>query len=284
LITINIAIAARRAPMNVSPHIVPEQWSRHPFLTRLSHYIGLSNSDLHSLWRLIEGELSVCKRRDLVVDGYEYNKLCFVEDGFAARYKLLRNGKRQIVNFVLPGDVVGLPGSFVEKARYSVIAVTELKLQVCSIHAYVQLCYHRPQFGLALSWLAVQEALICAEHIINTGRRTPVERLSHFLLEMHSRLAMVGRASVSSFDLPLSQELMSDALGLSVPHLNRTLAKLRADGLIMFEGHHVEFLDVKALELLGHFQPFNLTRIPGAHCASAPDHALTRQRQAARHR
>jgi CRP-like cAMP-binding protein len=250
--------------MNIAPQIVPEQWTQHPFLARLRHYIGLSDSDLHSLWRLIEGDLTVAKRRDLVVDGYEYRKLCFVEDGFAARYKLLRDGRRQIVNFVLPGDVVGLPGSFVEKARYSVIAVTDLKLQVCPINSYVQLCYSRPQFGLALSWLAIEESLICAEHAINIGRRTPIERLSHFLLEMHSRLAMVGRASDKGFDLPLSQEIISDALGLSVPHLNRTLAKLRAQGLITLNGRHVRFADVKALELLGHFQPFDLTRVPPA--------------------
>src|SRR6185312_15851696 len=101
--------------MNVVPRFVPDQWSRHPFVARLNAYIRLSGSDLESLWRLIETEMTVKKRRDLVVDGYEYRKLCFVQEGFAARYKLLRNGRRQIVNFVLPGDVVGLPGSFVEK-------------------------------------------------------------------------------------------------------------------------------------------------------------------------
>jgi CRP-like cAMP-binding protein len=135
-----------------------------------------------------------------VVDGYEYRKLCFVERGFAARYKLLRNGKRQIVNLVLPGDVVGLPGSFLKKARYSVLALTDLKLQVCSVTDYVRLCYRRPQFGLMLSWLAIQEAVTCAEHAINTGRRTPIERLAHFLLEMYSRLELVGLRQI----LPLS--------------------------------------------------------------------------------
>lgn len=254
--------------MNVLSSVVPHQWTRHPFVARLESFIALSDSDLGSLWRLIEAELTVKKRRDLVVDGYEYRKLCFVEEGFAARYKLLRNGRRQIVNFILPGDVVGLPGSFVEKARYSVIAVTNLKFQVCSINAYVNLCYKRPQFGLALSWLAVHEALICAEHTINTGRRTPAERLAHFLLEMHSRLAMVGRAAETSFDLPLSQEVISDALGLSVPHLNRTLAKLRTEGLIALNGHRVQFADLKALEQLGNFQPLNMTRIPLAGAAT----------------
>jgi CRP-like cAMP-binding protein len=250
--------------MNVVSRLVPEQWSRHPFVARLNGHMRLSDNDVESLWRLIEIETTVEKRRDLVIDGYEYRKLCFIEEGFAARYKLLRNGKRQIVNLLLPGDVIGLPGGFLEKARYSVTALTDLKLQVCSINAYVNLCYKQPQFGLALSWLAMHEAILCAEHAINTGRRTPCERLAHFLLEIRSRLAQVGRASKSGFDLPFSQEVMSDALGLSVPHLNRTLAKLRTDGHIAVEGHHIQFRDIRSLELLGHFQPLDLMPIPPA--------------------
>jgi CRP-like cAMP-binding protein len=241
---------------------VPARWHRHPFVTRLRSYIEVAPGDLDALWQLIEAELAIKKRRDLVVDGYEYRKLCFVEEGFAARYKLLHNGKRQIVSFILPGDIVGMPGSFLEKAPYSVIAVTDMKLEVCPIEAYVELCYRRPQFGLALSWLAVHEAIMCAEHVISTGRRNPAERLAHLLLEIYSRLAMAGRASHARFDLPFSQEIMSDALGLSVPHLNRTLAKLRADGLIMVNGRCIEFADLEALEMLGQFQPFNLTRVP----------------------
>jgi CRP-like cAMP-binding protein len=229
---------------------------------RLARYIAISDDDLDALWELLEAELTVGKRRDLVVDGYEYRKLSFVESGYAARYKLLRNGKRQIVNLILPGDVVGLPGSFLEKAHYSVLTLTDLKMQVCSIADYIHLCYKRPQFGLVLSWLAVHEAIICAEHAIDTGRRTPLERLAHFLLEMHSRLEMVGLAAEAGFDMPLSQEVMSDALGLSVPHLNRTLAKLRSDGLVTVSNHRVALVDVAALEMLGHFQPLNLLRIP----------------------
>jgi len=233
-----------------------------PFTTRLKHFVDFTPEDLAALRGLIEYEAMVEKRRDLVVDGYPYTKLSFIKDGIAARYKVLRNGKRQIVNLVLPGDVIGLPGSFLEKARYSVVAVTDLKLQVCAINAYVDLCYRRPQFGLALSWLAVQEAIACAEHTINTGRRTPLERIAHFLMEMYTRLEIVGHASDHRFELKLSQEVMSDALGLSVPHLNRMLAALRADELIAINGHTVELMDRRSLEQLGHFQPPNLTRVP----------------------
>lgn len=242
--------------------IAASDWSQHPFVARLARYLTLSSDDLDALRGLIEAELTIEKRRDLVIDGYEFRKLCFVAEGFGARYKLLRNGKRQILNVILPGDVVGLPGSFLDRASYSVIALTEMRIHVCSIDAYVQLCYRRPQFGLALSWLAVHEAALYAERVVDTGRRTPPERLAHFLLELHSRLAMVGRADETGFDLPFSQEILGDVLGLSVPHLNRMLSQLRFEGLVSVANRRVEFPDLHAIQVRAHFQPLTLTRIP----------------------
>lgn len=232
------------------------------FAQRLSRHTELSPADLSSLQSLIESEITVRKRRDLVIDGYEYRKLCFIQEGFAVRYKVLRNGKRQIISVLVPGDVVGLPGSFLERANYSVLAVTDMRLQVCSLDSFVSLCYRRPKFGLALSWLAMHEAVTYAEHIVDVGRRTSIERLARFLLEIHARLAMVGLAGKSGFELPFSQEVMSDALGLSVPHINRMLARLRAEGMIAVHGRQVEFCDRRALETLAHFQPIALTRVP----------------------
>jgi CRP-like cAMP-binding protein len=224
-----------------------------PFIARLRNFAGLTAAELKSFDAVIETELTIKKRRDLVLDGYEFCKLCFVSDGFAARYKLLRNGKRQIVNFVLPGDVVGLPGSFLSCAANSVVAVTGMTLQVCSLEAFVGLCYQYPKFGLVLSWIAVEEAANYAEHIIDVGRRTPLMR--------------VGLAEDFGFNLPFTQELMSDALGLSVPHLNRMLAQLRAEGAIAVHGRRVEFTDLKALQQLAQFQPLNPAPIPQADAA-----------------
>jgi CRP-like cAMP-binding protein len=235
-----------------------------PFIARLRRYIDLVPGDIDDLRSLLESDLRIEKRRDLVVDGYEYRKLCFIRDGFAARYKVLRNGKRQIVSILVPGDVVGLPGSFLDHATFSVIALSDMRLEVCSLEDFVALCYRRPKFGLALSWLGAHEATMYAEHIIDLGRRSSIERLAHFLLEIHARLLVVGRAGELEFDLPVSQEIMSDVLGLSVPHLNRMLAKLRGDGLVAMDGRHVSFVDAKALRRLAQFQPATLTRIPAA--------------------
>lgn len=226
------------------PHWDRESRFDEPLIARLGRYISLSTTDLTRLRSLIDLEIMVKKRRDLVVDGYEFRKLCFVKEGFAARYKLLHNGRRQILSLLLPGDLVGLPGSFAKRATFSVVALTDMKLQVCSLDAYVDLCYRHPKFGLILSWLAAEEVSNYAERIIDIGRRTSIERLARFLLEIHSRLLIVGRATETGFNLPFSQEVMGDALGLSVPHVNRMFAKLRAEGLIAVKERHVEFLDM----------------------------------------
>ncbi len=235
---------------------------QHPFVLRLLQHVDLSAADLDSLDGIVDAEFSIRRRHDLIIDGYEYRKLSFVKDGYAVRYKLLRNGKRQILNVVLPGDIVGMPGSFYERASYSVMAISDLRLHVCSLDSYVQLCYRRPQFGLALSWIAVQEAATYAEHVIDIGRRTPIERLSHFLLELHARLLAVGLAEPARFTLPFSQEVMADVLGLSVPHLNRMMQRLRADKLIADRARTVEFIDPTAMQALAHFQPQALAPIP----------------------
>jgi CRP-like cAMP-binding protein len=246
--------------MDASPH--RNALDQHPFIARLLRHVALGAADLKAFDNIIQSELAIRRRRDLIVDGYEYRKLCFVRDGYAVRYKLLRNGKRQILNVILPGDIVGLPGSFYERAVYTVTAIADLRMQVCSLDDYVQLCYQRPQFGLALVWIAVQEATTYAEHIVDVGRRTPVERLSHFLLELHARLRAVGRAEARRFTLPFSQEVIADVLGLSVPHLNRMMQRLRAEKLIADTERVVEFLDSDALQALAQYQPLALAPIP----------------------
>lgn len=240
----------------------------HPFVTRLSQFMTLGLEDLEALERVIAAERRVRRRKDLVVAGDEYRSLCFVSDGYAIRYKLLRSGKRQILNVIMPGDVIGFPVSFLDRSIYSVVAVTDLTYNNCSLDSYVRLCYQRPQFGLALSWLAAQEAAIYAEHIVDLGRRAPLERLAHFLLELHARLLAVGRATATTFQLPFSQAVMADVLGLSVPHLNRVMQQLRRERFITSHSRLIEITDTANLQTLAQFQPLALLPI------SAPDRRL----------
>jgi CRP-like cAMP-binding protein len=249
--------------MDAAAHIVRNApLVDHPFVARLSRLMELGADDVKRLERIIGDERQVKKRDDLVVLGAEYHSLCFVRDGYAIRYKVLRNGKRQILNVIVPGDVIGFPVSFFDRSIYSVVAVSDLTYNMCSLDSYAQLCCERPQFGLVLSWFAAHEAAVYAEHVVDIGRRTPLERLAHFLLEIHARLLAVGRAQESSFDLAFSQQIMADVLGLSVPHLNRTMQKLRAERMITRQASIVELTDMAGLQMLAHYQPLDLIPIP----------------------
>jgi len=234
----------------------------HPIVIRLTRAMKLNAADIESLAAIFERDLSFRKREELIVHGSEFRNLCFVKDGYAIRYRLLRSGKRQILKLILPGDVIGVPVSFFDRSSCAVVAVSELTYAVCPFDSYVRLCYEQPQFGLVLSWLVAQEAATCSEHIVNLGRRTPIERLAHLLLEIHARLLEVGLAGETSFDLPFSQEVMADALGLSVPHLNRVIQQLRAEQLITSTSRRIDLTDLAGLQRLAQYEPMALTPIP----------------------
>lgn len=236
----------------------------HPIVTRLTRAMKLNAAEIASLASIFERDLSFRKREELIVRGSEFRNLCFVKDGYAIRYRLLRSGKRQILKLILPGDVIGIPVSFFDRSGSAVVAVSELTYAVCPFDSYIRLCYEQPQFGLVLSWLAAEEAATYSEHIVNLGRRTPIERLAHLLLEIHSRLLEVGRADEASFDLPFSQEVMADALGLSVPHLNRVMQQLRAEQLITSNSRLIDLTDLAGLRRLAQYEPMALAPIPRA--------------------
>ncbi len=234
----------------------------HPFITKLNHSIRLDDGDLAALAQLLNRKVVMKKAKDIIVEGYEYKALHIVETGFAIRYKLLHNGKRQIVKIILPGDIIGFPACFYEHATFSVTAISEMNLHHVPIDAFTEFCLKRASIATALVWYAAREAAIYAEHIIDTGRREPLERLAHFLLEMLTRLQAIGCATGNSFDMPLSQEGIGDAVGLSGPHVNRMLAELKSEGLIVMTGHEVKILDMAALQILGEFRPEYLARTP----------------------
>lgn len=233
----------------------------HAVMARLTQAMKLGAADLASLEALFERDVTVGKREELVIHGSPFRSLCFVKDGYAIRYRVLRSGRRQILKLILPGDVIGFPVSFFDRSTYTVVALTEMTCTVCSLESYILLCYEQPQFGLVLSWLAAQEAAGYAEHIVNIGRRRPIERLAHLLLELHERLSQVGRATETRFDLPFSQEIMADALGLSVPHLNRVMQQLRVQRLITTDARRIELTDATALQSLAQYEPLGLAPI-----------------------
>jgi CRP-like cAMP-binding protein len=232
----------------------------HPFVVKLRAHAPLDANDLTALGRMLDQRRAVKKGKDIVVEGYEYKGLDVIEAGFAVRYKLLHKGGRQIINTLLPGDIVGFPASFFDRAIFSVMAVTKMSLHNIPFEAFVELCEARPKIATAVIWYTAREAAVYAHHLVDTGRRSPLERIAHFLLEMHVRLQAVGHASENSFEIPLSQEGIGDAVGLSAPHVNRMLSELKSERLIAMDGREFRILDRAALQILAEFDPSYLVR------------------------
>ncbi|MGA8898992.1 Crp/Fnr family transcriptional regulator [Bradyrhizobium sp.] len=242
-------------PAATSKAIRDRPIERHPFVIKLLTHASLSASDLKALNRLLNRRLTVKKGKDIIVQGFEYKELYIVESGFAVRYTLVHKGGRQIINTLLPGDIAGFPESFFDRSLYSVKAATEMSLNRISFDAFIDVCNERPNIAVALISLVAHEASLYAHHLVDAGRRSPLERVAHFLLEIHFRLKAVGMASENTFEIPLSQEDIADRVGLSGPHANRMISQLKREGLIAMRRHEIKILDRAALQIIAEFDP-----------------------------
>src|SRR5579871_2096998 len=196
----------------------------------------------------------VRKNKDIVISGNHYDCVYVNHDGWLARYKILHSGSRQIVDFILPGQVFGLQSCLFKRSLYSVMAITEATLSTIPFDLVDNVFERNLALAKVLFWSATYEAAILGEHLIDAARRSAYERVSHLLLELFVRLNSAHLADDMTFSVPLTQELIADALGLTTVHVNRTLRALREDKLIAMEGHSVTILDFEALSLLSDFE------------------------------
>lgn len=196
---------------------------------------------------------NIRKNKDVIVAGKHYNTLFVNHDGWLLRYKILHNGDRQVMDFVLPGQVFELQTCLFKASLYSVATITDVSLSSIPLDAIDRVFERNATFAKALFWSALCESAIISEHLIDTARRSAYERISHLLLELFIRLKVSNLADDMSFNMPLTQELMGDALGLTTVHVNRTLRSLRDDKLIAIKGTCVTILDFDALSLLSDF-------------------------------
>lgn len=195
----------------------------------------------------------ICKNKDVVVAGRHCKVFYLTHNGWLFRYKILHNGNRQIVDFILPGQIFGLQACFFKASLYSIAAVTAASVSALPIEVIDDVFDQNSKFAKALFWSAVCEAAIVSEHLIDTARRSAYERVSHLLLELFVRLKSTGQSDEHSFTMPLTQELIGDAVGLTAVHVNRTLRALREDRLIEIDNRCVTILDFDALSLLCDF-------------------------------
>lgn len=173
--------------------------------------------------------------------------------GWAAMYKLLGDGRRQIITFGIPGDFLGVRSLLLRVSDHATVAVTELTLSEFSNKRFMDLVRDGPRVAAAIMWTVSREEAIVVEHLVNVGRRNALERTAHFFLELGKRLEAVGLGERERFACPLIQEDLADALGLTSVHLNRVLRQLRERGLLTLARREITIHDIDALGDLAQF-------------------------------
>lgn len=231
-----------------------------PLTAKLAHSVSLSPEEMAVLAELQVPVRPARRHREIVTEGRKYAELFVLLEGMAIRYRVSPDGRRQVLNIVLPGDLIGFPACFFQSALFSVSALTDTYLSSVPLSRLLVLFERHPRLAALLLWQFSCEAAMYAEHLTHIGRRSALERVAHFLLELLTRLQAVGLAEERSYSMPLTQELMGDLLGLSVTHVNRSLRQLRGDGLVSIDGRSVVIEDFEGLAAIADFEKSYINR------------------------
>jgi CRP-like cAMP-binding protein len=189
----------------------------------------------------------------LVREGETPDQCAVLLSGFAFRQKLTGEGMRQIVSMHIPGDALDFQHLFLDIADHNVQTLTRADVATIPRNALRNLARSRSAIGNAIFVSTLVEGSISREWVLNVGRRDARSRLAHLLCEFAVRLDVLGLSGDQGYELPMSQEQLGDALGLTAVHVNRTIKSLEADGLITRNRRRISFPRWDALRDLADF-------------------------------
>lgn len=212
-----------------------------PASLRLSRLTALGSDDLALVQAAARDARFVRARTELMREGQEVGEPRLIVSGWAARARLLPDGRRQLLSFVLPGDLIGLCRHAQPLAASTIIALTDLTL--CAAPPTDRSPALAEAYAVSH---ALDEANLLSQ-VVRLGRLNAHERIADLLLELHDRLDLAGLVSQGSFELPLTQELLADAVGLTPVHVNRMLQQMRAQNELSWKGGRATLMNPVAL-------------------------------------
>ncbi|HQS80983.1 MAG TPA: Crp/Fnr family transcriptional regulator [Thiobacillus sp.] len=195
-------------------------------------------------------------------EGDDRKELYTLLSGWAFRYRSLSDGRRQIFNFLLPGDFVGLQHQLGQSHPHGVEALTEATLCVFPSERLWDLYRTHPALGFDITWLSANEELIVDENLLSVGRRSAAERIAMLLIHLYKRAERVGLVGPDGLRLPLTQQHIADALGLSLVHTNKTLKRLQAAGLYTLNEGRLKLVNPAAMARLADYYALPLRARP----------------------
>jgi len=229
----------------------PSPLFEHPILARMVHKLEsrarLDEGDRKALLGLRFVERTYEPAAYLTREGKAATHSALILEGFAFRQKLGIDGGRQIVSFHVPGDFVDLEGALLRAADHNVQMLTRCRVAAIPVRDIIALIDSHPRVARALWIDTLIDASIYREWIMNVGRRPAKLRLAHLYCELAQRLKRAGLGDESGYRMPMTQEQLADATGLTPVHVSRSLRALEAEGLIRRDGRFVSIPDWQRL-------------------------------------
>jgi CRP/FNR family transcriptional regulator, anaerobic regulatory protein len=222
-------------------------------LRKLPTFRAFTEEELRFMETFKAGELVVDPGATILLEAMNSAHVFTVLSGWAFRFKTLEDGRRQILNFSLPGDFIGLQGSIFDKMQHSVEALTPTVLCVFPREKLWSLFQNHPGLAFDMTWLASREETMLDEHLLSVGQRRANERMAYMLMHLYRRAQQSGLGQRKKVAFPFTQQHLADALGFSIVHTNKTLTRLRSTGAFKWAGTQFEILDEdKMMQLAGH--------------------------------
>ena len=241
-----------------------EQW--HPFsdeeraaLLGMPHVVRELNAHQYVVW-----------------DGDRPQNTCLLLTGYAYRHKIAGNGGRQILSIHMKGDLIDLQNSLLGVADHNVQMMTDGAVALVPVQAIVDLAFQMPGIGMAMWYETLVEGSIFREWILNVGRRDAFTAIAHLLCEFALRAEMAQISQAVSYELPLTQEQLADAVGLTSVHVNRTLMRLEEEGHIRRSRRVIDIDDWQNLAKVADFEPRYLHFRNGAMLPRSPSGSADR--------
>jgi CRP-like cAMP-binding protein len=209
--------------------------------------------ELATINEIKRDHIAVAAGKEIIRAGDDSAELYTLYSGWAFRFKTLPDGRRQILNFLLPGDLLGLQASMFDAALHGIEALTDVQLCVLPRRKVWALFGAMPDLAFDVTWLGAREVSIVDENLTSVGRRSAAERIAALIISLYKRLKKLGLVEDETFAFPLTQQHIADALGLSLVHTNKTLARLRRMGMFTRRNGTMRLANPRVIERLAQY-------------------------------
>jgi CRP-like cAMP-binding protein len=222
-------------------------------LRRLSIVSGLDEGDIAALRSLPVVVRQLESGASIVRGGDRPSECCLVVEGFCVRAKTTSSGQRQILSIHIPGEIPDLQSLHLHVMDHDLVTLISSTLGFISHAALRAMTRARPNVAELLWRDTLIDASLFREWIVNVGQRPAPDRLAHMIVELRERLAVIGRVENNAFDMPMTQEQLGDALGITAVHANRIIKQLRDERVLDFHRGRVTIRDETKLQELADF-------------------------------